>query len=175
MIVAHEFFDALPIHQFEAADGAWFERLVGLTEAPPALDVPGQRPVAPAPELCFARAPTKTGTQRLVEALGHLSVDPPPSDGALVEVCIDAVRVCSEIRRRLSTELGGGSVLVVDYGDATISKETLRGFRSHKEVGVLDAPGTVSCLCESYSDACPSAYDVCVLCSGRWGVTLTVT
>jgi hypothetical protein len=111
----------------------------------------------------------------LVEALGHLSVDPPPSDGALVEVCIDAVRVCSEIRRRLSTELGGGSVLVIDYGDATISKETLRGFRNHKEVGVLDAPGTVSCLCESYSDACPSAYDVCVLCSGRWGITLTVT
>eukprot|EP00038_Savillea_parva_P008137 m.174988 g.174988 ORF g.174988 m.174988 type:complete len:528 (+) comp13909_c0_seq1:88-1671(+) len=145
MLVAHEFFDALPIHQFEACDGQWHERLVGITshQAQSVL-VPGQTAPTEQPasnELCFTRAPTKTAAHRLADALGHLPLNPPPTDGTCVEVCLDAVRVCTEIRRRLGAGRGG-TALVIDYGDTDVKKETLRAFRNHKEVGVLEDPGS---------------------------------
>jgi hypothetical protein len=69
MVVANEFFDALPIHQFESAGGRWHERLVGLAEAPPVVAIPAShRPNASAPtapsssELCFVRAPSRTAS-----------------------------------------------------------------------------------------------------------------
>lgn len=150
MIVGHEFFDALPIHQFEALGGQWHERLVGLSDN--RLAVKEKNVGSCESGLCFTLAPSKTATQRLAEALGHLPLEPPPSDGALIEVCLDAVRICNEIRRRLSTDSGGGSVLVIDYGDSAIVKETLRAFKNHKEVGVLEAPGTVRRLVLPSSD-----------------------
>jgi NADH dehydrogenase [ubiquinone] 1 alpha subcomplex assembly factor 7 len=60
----------------------------------------------------------------------------------VIQVCLDAVRVCVEIQRRITSSRHGGSALIIDYGDAVIAKDTLRAFRKHKEAGVFDEPGT---------------------------------
>ena len=76
MVVANEFFDALPIHQFEAAGGRWHERLVGLAEAAQTVSVPsppsmqGGAPGAPASsELCFVRSPSRTAPLQVSRAV----------------------------------------------------------------------------------------------------------
>lgn len=131
MIIAHEFFDALPVNQFEYRKEAWRERLVDLKDEHEA----GFR-------LRFMLSPALTGDQQVAEMMGLLPVEPVPAEGMIVEACLDAYRVCHEIRRRLLATPLGGTAMVVDYGDAEITKDTLRAFRDHKEVHVFDQPGT---------------------------------
>ena len=90
-----------------------------------------------------------------------------------VQVCLDAVRVCMEIARRLTSDRGkGGSALLVDYGDADVAKDTLRAFRNHKEVGVFDEPGTVSyrraVTCDSLSRDHVHTFTRGVICDLLW-------
>ena len=47
VFIAHEFFDALPVHQFEHTDRGWCERLVDL--APPASPLHLQMVLSPGP------------------------------------------------------------------------------------------------------------------------------
>lgn len=57
------------------------------------------------------------------------------------EVCLEAWRVCRELARRLQSG-NGGAGLIFDYGDITVTKDTLRAFRDHKETHIFDGPGT---------------------------------
>ena len=142
MVVAHEFFDALPVHQFEMTQGEWRERLVYTQAAPSGLELPDGTalPASDQHPFRFILASGTTGAEQVATQLRLL---PPAEDesasGQRREVCLEAWRVCREISRRLQAGKGGAG-LVFDYGDIAVNKDTLRAFRDHKETHIFDGP-----------------------------------
>lgn len=118
LLLANEFFDALPIRQFERAPDAWRERLVGL--APDGgLRVALSGPVPPAliPAACRGLPP-----------------------GAVAELCPAALSLAGEIGRRVA--MAPGAALIVDYGyDTPPGRGTLQAVRGHARAEPLAAPG----------------------------------
>lgn len=116
-LVANEFFDALPIRQFQREDGdLWTERLVGLKDGVLALGL---------------------GTAATQPALAHRLDDTRPGD--VVEYCPAAAPVAAQIGQRIADH--GGAALIVDYGDWRSQGDTFQALQSHKMVDPLEAPG----------------------------------
>lgn len=120
LIVANEFFDCLPIRQFERVGAGWRERLVGVSQD--------------GLSLAFTHSPTPpTPDIRL-----------PPADetlaGAIFEICAPGVELAGEIASWLVDH--GGRALIIDYGHlASGLGDTLQAVRRHKFWPVLAAPG----------------------------------
>ncbi len=117
LIVANEFFDALPVqHLIRSTDG-WYPRLVGLD----------------GDAFTFV-----TGRERM----DHLV---PPSwvtasQGTLIETSPAAVALMAELARRLKEQ--GGAALIIDYGHEELrSGSTLQALKSHQKVDVFAHPG----------------------------------
>lgn len=117
LIVANEFFDALPVqHLIRSTDG-WYPRMVGLE----------------GDDFTFV-----TGKERM----DHLV---PPSwvtasQGTLIETSPAAVALMAELARRLKEQ--GGAALIIDYGHEELrSGSTLQALKSHQKVDVFAHPG----------------------------------
>lgn len=114
--VANEFFDALPIRQFQRDPNGWREVQVGLD---------GDRLVlglsAPAP----------------ISALDHRLND--TSEGEIVELCPSAAPLAEDIAARIANH--GGVGLIIDYGGWHSRGDTFQALRNHSPEGVLDTPG----------------------------------
>lgn len=116
LLVANEFFDALPIRQWLRDGAEWRERLIG-------LDGSGA--------LAFIVGPP-----------GATPPDPPINapDGALFETCEPGFAVATEIGRRLAT--APGAAVLIDYGHgATAVGDTLQALKAHAYAPVLADPG----------------------------------
>jgi SAM-dependent MidA family methyltransferase len=117
LIVANEFFDALPIHQLVRSADGWFDRMVAL-EGEDFAFVAGK------------------------ERMDHIV---PPSwtsaaQGAMIETSPAAVALMAEIARRLKEQ--GGAALVIDYGHLELrSGSTLQALKAHQNVDVFAHPG----------------------------------
>lgn len=117
LIVANEFFDALPIHQLVRSADGWFDRLIGLD----------------GDNFTFM-----AGRERM----DHLV---PPSwtsaaQGAMIETSPAAVALMAEIARRLREQ--GGAALIVDYGHLELrSGSTLQALKAHQKVDPFAHPG----------------------------------
>ncbi|MCZ6745010.1 MAG: SAM-dependent methyltransferase [Alphaproteobacteria bacterium] len=126
ILIANEFFDALPVHQFERTGKGWVERLVhfdavsgefGFTLATEAAE-----PEAPLPARLF-NAPSQT-----------------VPIGAIGEVSPEGRALGREIGGRLARS--GGVALIVDYGHARSAPgETLQAVKGHQYHDVLADPG----------------------------------
>jgi NADH dehydrogenase [ubiquinone] 1 alpha subcomplex assembly factor 7 len=116
-LIANEFFDALPIHQYVKTARGWCERMV-------TLDANGA--------LAFAVSPV---------ALPH----PPRGrdgapEGGFYEASPAGEAIVEEIAHRIAAR--GGAALIVDYGYAAPGfGETLQAVAAHKYAQVLAAPG----------------------------------
>ena len=102
LIVANEFFDALPIRQMVATERGWFERLVG------------------------------HDGERFVPVLGPQIAAPLPiaRPGTIVETSPASVAVVREMAGRIARQ--GGAALIVDYGHARSGEgETLQAVKGH--------------------------------------------
>lgn len=121
LLLANEFFDALPIRQFERSQEGWRERMVG-------LDADGRH-------LRFGLSPASTGFAAFVPP--ELRDAP---DGKIVEVCPAGLSLAAEIARQLVAH--GGAALIVDYGRSAAAGATLQAVRGHAPHGVLDDPGS---------------------------------
>lgn len=145
ILVANEFFDALPIRQFERTGEGWCERLVVVD--------PASDPAEPA--LAFAlSAPSPLYAKLLPAALR----DAPP--GAVVEVSLAGLSIAREIGRRVAAQ--PGAALIIDYGHerprAGSTFQALRGHAAHdplKDPGSADLTAHVdfTALAEAASDA----------------------
>lgn len=114
IVLANEFFDALPVRQFVRASNGWHERLVG-------LDGEGR--------LAFGLAP---------EPDAALVLEAPP--GAVLELGFEGQALMASLGRRLVQQ--GGAALVVDYGDrAPRFGASLQAVSRHAPTSPLDAPG----------------------------------
>jgi len=113
LLVANEFFDALPIRQYQRIAGEWRERVVS-------LDAAG--------ELAFGIGP------------GRLANGPVASEGATLEVSEPAEALVDQIAERIATD--GGAALIIDYGNQrTAGDPTLQAVRGHRYTDPLAAPG----------------------------------
>jgi NADH dehydrogenase [ubiquinone] 1 alpha subcomplex assembly factor 7 len=117
LIVANEFFDALPVHQLVRSADGWFERMVAL-EGDDFTFVAGK------------------------ERMDHMV---PPSwvrasQGSMIETSPAAVAVMEEIATRLREQ--GGAALIIDYGHRELgSGSTMQALRNHQKVDIFAHPG----------------------------------
>lgn len=112
IIIANEFFDALPIRQYEARNGRWMERRVGLG-----------------------------ADGRLVMGLSAHHLDrPPAADGSILELAPLRDDVAQSLGARFAA--CPGAALLIDYGHvASALGDTLQAVRRHKFCSILDRPG----------------------------------
>ncbi|WP_247653825.1 class I SAM-dependent methyltransferase [Labrenzia sp. PHM005] len=119
IVIANEFFDALPIHQFVKTASGWQERQVG-------LDDKGN--------LVFG-----VGVARLPDTAipaGAVSA----SDGSILETQPAANAIAEEIAARIAKH--GGIALFIDYGYAkSAAVDTLQALYKHSYDDVLAHPG----------------------------------
>ena len=116
LLVANEFFDALPVRQFHRTAQGWRERMVGL---------------APDGALRLALAP---GLTPFASAL------PDAAPGAEAEFSEAGRALAGAIGARLHQD--GGWALIVDYGyDGSTPGSSLQAVRGHRGAGILDRPG----------------------------------
>jgi NADH dehydrogenase [ubiquinone] 1 alpha subcomplex assembly factor 7 len=119
IIVANEFFDALPIHQAERRATGWHERAV-------AIDAGGEL------ALTVAGVPLPD----LAPRLPLTAADAPA--GAIFEWRCD--NVASEIACRVAA---GGAALIIDYGHVKSAiGDTFQAVRSHRYASPLALPGS---------------------------------
>jgi NADH dehydrogenase [ubiquinone] 1 alpha subcomplex assembly factor 7 len=110
ILIANEFFDALPIHQYEKSHGYWYERMIGLDERG---------------ELVF----TLAKNYAIHDALSMLHHNAP--EGAIVEMCQQGVAIIADIASRIFKD--GGAGLIIDYGYAHYAyQNTLQAVKNHK-------------------------------------------
>jgi len=114
IVIANEFFDALPVRQFVRAEGGWRERLVGL----------GQNG-----ELAFGLAPEPT---REIDVAGR--------EGAVLECPVAGLTIMRGLAERLAAQ--GGAALVIDYGHLRSGlADTLQAVKNHAFTDALKEPG----------------------------------
>jgi NADH dehydrogenase [ubiquinone] 1 alpha subcomplex assembly factor 7 len=119
LVVANEFFDALPIEQLVRGPTDWRQRLVACQDTL-FLPVTGK----PVPD------------DIIPEALRDAPV------GSIVETSPASVGVVRTLATRLATQ--GGAALIIDYGyDGPALGETLQAVRGHRFANPFDAPGMV--------------------------------
>ncbi|KAK3015296.1 hypothetical protein RJ639_006934 [Escallonia herrerae] len=125
IIIAHEFYDALPVHQFQKAQRGWCEKMVDVSEDSGFRFVLSPQPTPAALYLMkrFKWAKTE-GTNELNQ----------------VEICPKAMELTQTIAERISSD--GGGALIIDYGLDGIISDSLQAIRKHKFVDILDDPGS---------------------------------
>jgi NADH dehydrogenase [ubiquinone] 1 alpha subcomplex assembly factor 7 len=116
-VIANEFFDALPIRQFQRDPKGWREVMVGIGQ-----DGKLQRGLSDA-------APIDALDNRLQDT----------KTGALVETCAHGSAVVDAIARRIVRH--GGMALIVDYGGWHSDGDTFQAVRRHRPVDPFADPG----------------------------------
>ncbi len=128
LLVANEFFDALPIRQLVRMPSGWCERMIGLArEAGQAESQDG---------FAFAVAPGPSPLAALLDAAHRAGM---PA-GAVAEVSPASLSVMHGIADRLVR--CRGAALVIDYGYETGGHgDTLQAVHRHAKVGVFERIG----------------------------------
>ncbi|MCD7060299.1 class I SAM-dependent methyltransferase [Pelagibacterium xiamenense] len=118
IVIANEFFDALPVRQFVLRNGKWYERVVGLIE--------GKR--------AFGLSPTPYDGSLLGEAFADAR------EGEVAEIGLAARQAMEQTARLVAPR--GGAILAIDYGyEATQPGETLQAVSRHAYADPLAGPG----------------------------------
>lgn len=119
LIVANEFFDALPIHQFEKLNGRWFERTVGEHK-----NQLGFMLGACGPQISLIDDATRGGAP----------------EGAILEACPLGLSIAGVLADHIEAE--GGAALILDYGYRKSGfGDTFQALKNHQFTDPLAEPG----------------------------------
>lgn len=117
LVVANEFFDALPIHQLVSTGKGWCERMIAWQEG---RFVPVEGPYI--------------GSGPIPAGLRHAPA------GAVLETSPASVAIVRDLAARLTAQ--GGAALIVDYGhDRTSVGDTLQSVSRHGYADPWERPG----------------------------------
>lgn len=137
-LVANEFFDALPIRQFQRSKTGWQERLVHVTEND---------------ELGFGLA-QDTEFAELADRIDDTQA------GDVVETCGPARGIINTIGTQIETN--GGAALIIDYGDWHSLGDTFQAIQAHQPCDPFTSPGQADLTAhvdfEALALAVPCAY-----------------
>lgn len=125
IILAHEFYDALPVHQFQKASRGWCEKMVDVDENSSFQYVLSPRPT---PATLYLMKRCKWAKEDELAKVGH------------VEICPKAMDLTQTIAQRVGSD--GGGALIIDYGLNGLVSDSLQAIRKHKFVNIFDNPGT---------------------------------
>ncbi|MCF8467495.1 MAG: SAM-dependent methyltransferase [Sneathiella sp.] len=115
ILIANEFFDALPIHQYMYKSGDWYERLVSCKDN----------------RFDYALSSKPTPVNAEVELV---------KDGDIFETCPEADNLVGKISNILAR--AGGAALIIDYGAMTGQiGDSFQAMRRHGFSDPLTAPG----------------------------------
>ena len=115
LLIANEFFDALPVRQFQRLEQGWAERVIGLSEGKLRIGLVPRVLVPP-----FWAAAAK--------------------EGEVVEIRPSAESWAAAIADRLTSH--PGEALIIDYGHLNSAPgDTLQAVRDHQPVPIIDRPG----------------------------------
>ena len=117
LIVANEFFDALPVRQLVRMPGGWCERMVGVEKG---VFLPGAGPLVP--------------DSAIPAQLRHAPV------GSILETSPASTTIVRALAERIAAQ--GGGALIVDYGhERTTVGDTLQAVRGHSYADPFANPG----------------------------------
>ncbi|KAF5391635.1 hypothetical protein D9757_002467 [Collybiopsis confluens] len=137
MLVAHEFFDALPIHVFRKTEEGWKELMVSSRLAGEGEDSEKQHP-----RLQHVLSPQKTAISTIFgNSSSRFQALPIGSD---LEVSPTSFRLARKVGELLTKKNGaspGGCGLIIDYGNANAFGSSRRGFKDHEVVDIFHRPG----------------------------------
>ncbi|KAL6521730.1 hypothetical protein OROGR_018299 [Orobanche gracilis] len=125
IIIAHEFYDALPVHQFQKASRGWCEKLIDVAENSSFRFVLSPQPT---PATLYLMQRSKWAKSEEIAKVNH------------IEVCPKAMDLTEAIANRIRTD--GGGALIIDYGLNGVVSDSLQAIRKHKFVDILDNPGS---------------------------------
>lgn len=119
LVVANEFFDALPIHQFQKHEGEWLERMITIDDHD---------------ALKWTLASPSAAVSMIPSTLVY------KEQGSIVEICPAALRITSTIAKHLAKNRG--AALFIDYGyDRSSVGDTFQAMRGHAFTDPLATPG----------------------------------
>ncbi|MEZ5709358.1 MAG: SAM-dependent methyltransferase [Blastomonas sp.] len=117
LLVANEFFDALPVRHIVATEQGWRERMVA-HDGERFLPIAGERPLDTLVPEIFAQAPA----------------------GTIIETSPASAAIAFEIARRLKQQ--HGTALIIDYGYAEPrTGSSLQAVKDHEKVDPFSNPG----------------------------------
>ncbi|KAK9037392.1 hypothetical protein V6N11_022303 [Hibiscus sabdariffa] len=125
IIIAHEFYDALPVHQFQRGSRGWCEKMIDVTEDSLFRFVLSPQPT---PATLYLMKRCKWAVPEEVEKLNQ------------IEVCPKAMDLTYTLAKRIGAD--GGGALIIDYGLNGVVSDSLQAIRKHKFVNILDNPGS---------------------------------
>ncbi|MCR9174624.1 MAG: SAM-dependent methyltransferase [Alphaproteobacteria bacterium] len=122
VLIANEFFDALPVQQLVRRNRRWHERRIGLDRAGDALawtEAPGPSPL---------------------EVLVDPTVVRTAGEGEIMEVCPSGLSIARSLGERLAAR--SGVCLVIDYGySKPATGDSLQALRGHRFADILTTLG----------------------------------
>ncbi len=148
LLVANEFFDALPIRQFVGHDDGWHERMVDVVDNKLVFVTTKSTVMLP-----ISFVPVQSITENLGGILGDSNQDISTSvfKEKIIETCEPAIMIIRQISEHIATH--SGAVLVIDYGYVEGSKgDTLQAMQKHvyhdvlKDIGDADITAHVDFL-----------------------------
>ncbi|XP_065354800.1 protein arginine methyltransferase NDUFAF7 homolog, mitochondrial [Calliphora vicina] len=122
IVLAHEFFDALPVHKLQMEDGLWKEVLVDIADKQ-----------TDETDFRFVLSKNQTPISKIFEPIAG-------ETRQCLEYSIESDRLISLLAGRF--EANGGIGLIIDYGHFGEKSDTLRAFKRHELFNPLKSPGT---------------------------------
>ncbi|KAJ2358076.1 hypothetical protein IWW50_001815 [Coemansia erecta] len=170
LVVAHEFFDALPIHKFEKGSGdLWHEILVDVAESPSegtqasTAKYAGSTQTTGPPDAChFKYVRTRSVSASAALLLRSPGFSARFDKGDQIEVSPESARIMEQLASWISAHRGLG--LVIDYGQDWTQGDTFRGIKSHRFANPLSAPGSMDLTADvdfSYLRFAASSHATC--------------
>lgn len=127
LIIANEFFDALPVRQFQRVANGWHERMIMVDPA--------------TQQLCFALSPVPVRDASLFPVAMRNA-----PDGAIAEICPAAQAVIESLAAHLAEQ--GGAALIIDYGPRLSGLgDSFQAVRGHAYCDPLQNPGHADLTC----------------------------
>ncbi|RDB26124.1 Protein arginine methyltransferase NDUFAF7, mitochondrial [Hypsizygus marmoreus] len=160
MVVAHEFFDALPFHVLQKAETGWHEVMIASNLDPirdPRAEFTTSEPEPPTAETTYPRlrrvlSPIPSAASMLLGLSSSRFQSLPV--GSFIEVSPASFRIARQLGELLTTHPQspesdvveaspgpGGCGLIIDYGGDHVFGDSFRAFKDHKIVDVFHRPG----------------------------------
>ncbi len=121
LLIANEFFDALPIHQYVGTRDGWRERLIGTKSNG---------------DFVFCNSSGRTRASAFIDMLGA-----PGMPGDIAEISPASISLAGLISARAVA--APCAALIIDYGRCGMLGDSLKGIVDHHEGSILDRPGDV--------------------------------
>ncbi|KAH8295160.1 hypothetical protein KR018_008147 [Drosophila ironensis] len=125
LVLAHEFFDALPVHKLQLVNGQWQEVLIDVASQE------GSNKQQPGFRYVLSR--TQTPVSKVFKPM-------PDEQRTCLEYSLETERQVGLLAERI--ERNGGTALIMDYGHFGEKTDTFRAFKQHALHDPLTEPGS---------------------------------